>query len=83
VALTDCREAGGKEEHKGVVRRDTKQLPRSPRRNVLSAERINRPFLLHHKHPACSLVELLEVTQIAPRSDRVLITRQKPSMGLS
>jgi ABC-type uncharacterized transport system substrate-binding protein len=49
-----------------------KQIPRSPRRNGLPVKLIDRALLMRHEHWASSPVELLEVTETAPRSNRGL-----------
>jgi hypothetical protein len=38
---------------------------------VLPTELIYWPFLLHHEHLACSLVELMQITQPPPDSNGV------------
>ena len=50
----------------------SKQIPRSPRRNGLPVKLIDGALLMCHKHLAGAPVELMEVAETAPCSNRVL-----------
>jgi hypothetical protein len=48
------------------------QIPQSSRWNVLTVERINQLLVMRHAHPACALVELLEIGETPSGPDGVL-----------
>jgi hypothetical protein len=48
------------------------QIPRSPRRNALPVERINRSLLMRHEYPAGALVELMQIGKTPSSPDGVL-----------
>jgi hypothetical protein len=47
------------------------QIPRSPRRNGLPMKLIDRALLMRHEHLTCTLIELMQITQIPSRANGV------------